>query len=110
MTAPSLEEVYDPAVLMWTELCAECTALFFRWRDAPNPGAWANPRIQELPQLMAFLASCRVLGPSPQEWRETVSWQLLGIRRTCTERHADVRAAEGAARSTARAVEEVNLP
>lgn len=83
---PSLREVYDPAVLMWYELCPEHTRLFSAWRDAPNPGPWNRPEVQRYPQLMAFLASCRVLGPSPQEWAETVAWQLLGIRRDCTRR------------------------
>jgi hypothetical protein len=77
-------------VLTWTDLCAPCQAAFFRWRDAPNPGAWANPKIQANPQLLAFLASCRATGPSPEAWRETVSWQLLHIRKLCTAgRHAE---------------------
>lgn len=110
MAAPTRQEVYDPAVIFWTDLCADCRGAFERWRDAPNPGSWANPKIQENPHLMAFLASCRVTGPSPQQWRETISWQLLLIRRICTERHADVRAAETSARKAARAAEEVRLP
>jgi hypothetical protein len=87
VTGPGLREVYDPALLFWDELCPPCEAAFCRWRDAPNPGAWTNPEVQANPQLLAFLASCRVTGPSPQAWRETVSWQLLLIRRICTERH-----------------------
>jgi hypothetical protein len=75
----------DPALLAWHELCPPCRVIFERWRDAPNPGAWANPKVQASPHLLAFLASCRATGPSPAAWRETVSWQLLHIRRLCTE-------------------------
>jgi hypothetical protein len=111
MTKPSLKEVYDPDVLMWYELCDGCTAAFAKWRDAPNPGPWNNPRVQETPQLMAFLASCRATGPSPQDWSDTVSHQLLLIRRICTRDHAEVRAAEDAARQAAkRGVTDVPLP
>jgi hypothetical protein len=41
--------------------------------------------VQESPQLLAFLASCRAAGPSPQEWSRTISEQLLLIRRICTD-------------------------
>lgn len=102
MTAPSLREVYDPAVIGWFELCGECHAMFIKWRDAPNPAAWANPKVQANPHLLAFLASCRATGPSPQDWRDTVSRQLLLIRQICTRDHADVRAAEEQARRAAR--------
>jgi hypothetical protein len=74
----------DLRIKAWTDLCAPCLAEFERWRDAPNPGAWANPGVQASPQLLAFLASCRATGPSPEAWRETVSFQLLLIRRHCT--------------------------
>lgn len=99
---PTPTEMYADGLLMWYELCAECTAAFYSWRDAPNPGPWNDPKVQQYPQLMAFLASCRVLGPSPEEWRRTVSWQLMLIRRICTDRHAEARAAEAAARQAAR--------
>lgn len=102
MTAPDLREVYDPAVIMWTELCEDCYKMFIKWRDAPNPAAWANPKVQVNPHLLAFLASCRVAGPSPQDWRDTVSRQLLLIRRICTRDHAGTRAAEAEARRAAR--------
>lgn len=90
MSPPTLREVYDPALLQFFELCPPCDAAFKRWQCAPNPGAWTNPKIQENPQLLAWLASMRVAGPSPQEWRETISWQLLHIRRLCTAgRHCE---------------------
>lgn len=98
MTAPSLKEVYDPSILMWTELCADCYAAFIKWRDAPNPANWANPKIADNPALLGFLQACRAAGPSPQDWRDTVSHQLLLIRKICTEHHAEVRAAEDAAK------------
>jgi hypothetical protein len=69
----------------WHDLCKPCTAAFRQWQCAPNPGAWTNPKVQENPQLLAFLASCRVTGPSPEEWRKTISEQLLLIRRICTD-------------------------
>ena len=84
MSPPTRHEVYDPAVLMWYDLCPPCLAAFKRWQCAPNPGNWTNPEIQANPQLLAFLASCRVTGPSPEQWRETISWQLLHIRKLCT--------------------------
>lgn len=84
MSAPTRQEVYDPAVLMWYDLCPPCRGLFERWRDAPNPAPLLDPRVQQYPHLMAFLASCRAGGPSDESWRETVSWQLLHIRRLCT--------------------------
>jgi hypothetical protein len=77
----------DPSLLAWFELCPPCEAAFYRWRDAPNPGAWTNPKIQANPYLLGFLGACRAAGPSPEAWRETVSWQLLLIRRICTEQH-----------------------
>lgn len=75
----------DPALKPWTELCEPCLAAFRKWQCAPNPGAWAVPAVQANPQLLAFLASCRVTGPSPDEWRRTISEQLLLIRRICTD-------------------------
>lgn len=90
MSPPTRREVYDPAVKMWHDLCPPCLAAFEQWRDAPNPGAWANPKIADNPQLLAWLASMRVAGPSPQQWRETISWQLLHIRKLCTAgKHAE---------------------
>lgn len=81
MTAPSLKEVYDPSILMWTELCADCYAAFIKWRDAPNPANWNNPKIADNPALLGFLQACRAAGPSPQEWRDTedaaATWKLL---------------------------------
>lgn len=74
----------DPSLKAWYELCGECDRAFKAWRSAPNPGAWANPKVQASPQLLAFLASCRATGPSPESWRETISEQLLLIRRICT--------------------------
>lgn len=69
----------------WHDLCEPCTAAFRQWQCAPNPGAWANPKVQANPQLLAFLASCRVAGPSPEDWSRTISEQLLLIRRICTD-------------------------
>lgn len=91
MTAPSLREVYDPAVIMWTDLCAECSQDFKTWQSAPNPGAWTNPKIQENPALLGFLGACRAAGPDPQQWRDTISSQLLLLRRICTRLHASRR-------------------
>lgn len=87
MSPPTRREVYDPAVLMWYDLCPPCRTMFDKWRDAPNPGAWTNPKVQENPYLLGFLGACRAAGPDPEQWRETVSWQLLLIRRICTEWH-----------------------
>lgn len=75
----------DLSLKAWFELCEPCTAAFKSWQCAPNPGAWAKPEVQANPQLLAFLASCRVTGPSPQEWAKTISAQLLLIRRICTD-------------------------
>jgi hypothetical protein len=91
VTGPSLREVYADGLVMWHDLCAECAAGFEAWQCAPNPGNWANPKIQANPQLLAFLASCRVTGPDPQQWRDTISHQLLIIRRICTRWHASRR-------------------
>jgi len=85
--APSLREVYAEGLLMWYELCPPCEAAFYAWRDAPNPGAWTNPKVAENPYLLGFLGACRATGPDPQQWRETVSSQLLLTRRICTDRH-----------------------
>lgn len=84
MSPPTLAEVYDPAVLPWHDLCPPCTAAFKRWQCAPNPGAWTNPRVQDNPYLLGFLGACRATGPDPEQWRETISWQLLHIRKLCT--------------------------
>jgi len=112
---PTRRELYDPDLLMWYDLCTECRGAFERWRDAPNPGPWNNPRVQQYPQLMAWLASCRVMGPSPEEWRRTVAWQLMLVRRICTDHHGQVRAAEAAARlaereAGQRPVDDLRLP
>lgn len=87
MAAPTLREVYAPGLLMWYELCPPCRKAFEAWRDAPNPAPWANPRVQQYPHLLALLATGGAAGPSPQAWRETVSAQLLLVRRICTDRH-----------------------
>lgn len=115
MNGPTRQEVYDPSLLFWTDLCAGCRTAFEQWRDAPNPGPWNNPKVQQYPQLLAWLASCRVLGPSPEDWRITVAWQLMLVRRICTDHHAEVRAAEAAARlaerdAKRRQVDSVPLP
>lgn len=81
----------DPSLVAWFELCRECSGAFERWQCAPNPGAWTNPKIQASPQLLAFLASCRATGPSPEAWRQTISAQLLLIRRICSRWHASRR-------------------
>lgn len=78
-------------LIFWHDLCAECGEAFRRWQCAPNPGAWTNPRVQANPQLLAFLASCRVTGPDPQQWADTISQQLLAVRRCCTRWHASRR-------------------
>jgi hypothetical protein len=100
----------DGALKFWHDLCGPCTASFKAWQCAPNPGAWANPKIQDNPQLLAFLASCRVAGPSPQEWRETISAQLLLIRRICTDNKDGTHGDYVPFFKPARAVEDVPLP
>jgi hypothetical protein len=105
MTRPTDKELYDPNVLMFYELCAGCTADFKKWQCAPNPANWNNPKIAENPYLLGFLQACRAAGPTPQEWRDTISRQLLLIRQICTRDHAEVRAAEDAARQAAKAAE-----
>lgn len=75
----------DPRLKAWHDLCEPCLASFKRWRDAPNPAAWTKPAVQASPYLLGFLQACRAAGPSPQAWRETVSAQLLLIRRICTD-------------------------
>lgn len=69
----------------WHDLCEPCTAAFRAWQCAPNPSPLLRPEVQQYPQLMAFLASCRAGGPSDEAWRETISSQLLTIRRICTD-------------------------
>lgn len=105
MAMPTAKEVYADGLRMWYDLCPACWAAFQQWRDAPNPGPWNNPEVQKYPQLMAFLAGCRVTGPSPEQWRETVAWQLMLIRRICTDQQHEVPQAK-----PARAVDQVSLP
>jgi hypothetical protein len=87
VSPPDLREVYAEGLLFWDQLCPACAASFKAWQCAPNPGAWTRPKVQENPQLLAWLASMRVTGPSPQEWRDTISHQLLLIRKICTRHH-----------------------
>ena len=74
----------DLTIKAWTDLCEPCLASFRKWQCAPNPGAWANPKVQANPALLGFLGACRAAGPSPEAWRQTISEQLLLIRRICT--------------------------
>jgi hypothetical protein len=85
------EQAESRELVFWPDLCTECTAAFRSWQCAPNPGAWANPKVQASPHLLAFLASCRVTGPDPQAWADTISSQLIAVRRCCTRWHASRR-------------------
>lgn len=74
----------DLRIKAWTDLCDPCLAAFRQWQCAPNPSPRLRPEVQRYPQLVALLDAGGAGGPSPAAWRQTISEQLLLIRRICT--------------------------